>query len=72
MKHGLKDEAFVLDFQSSEIDEKADFCSGRFQYIQQLRFVAAIVLISASFMEIRHYRRMKVLGRIEHQIGRAG
>ena len=34
--------------------------------------VAAIVLVSASFMEIRHYRRMKVLGRIEHQIGRAG
>jgi uncharacterized membrane protein YfcA len=33
--------------------------------------VAAIVLISASFMEIRHHRRMKVLRRIEHQIGHA-
>jgi hypothetical protein len=32
--------------------------------------VAAIVLISASFMEIRHYRRLKVLHRIEGQIGR--
>lgn len=34
--------------------------------------VAAIVLISATSMEIRHYRRQKVLGRIEHQIGRTG
>jgi hypothetical protein len=42
------------------------------------RFIAApaagmaamIVLISASFMEVRHYRRLKVLRRIEHQIGR--
>jgi len=33
--------------------------------------VAAIVLISASFMEVRHYRRLKVLQRIEHQIGHA-
>jgi hypothetical protein len=32
--------------------------------------VAAIVLVSASFMEVRHYRRLKVLHRIEHQIGR--
>lgn len=32
--------------------------------------VAAIVLVSASFMEIRHYRRGKVLRRIEGQIGR--
>jgi hypothetical protein len=32
--------------------------------------VAAIVLISASFMEVRHYRRLKVLHRIERQIGR--
>ena len=32
--------------------------------------VAAIVLISASFMEVRHYRRLKVLRRIEGQIGR--
>jgi hypothetical protein len=32
--------------------------------------VAAIVLVSASFMEVRHYRRLKVLRRIEHQIGR--
>jgi ABC-type nickel/cobalt efflux system permease component RcnA len=32
--------------------------------------VAAIVLISATFMEVRHYRRLKVLRRIEHQIGR--
>ena len=34
--------------------------------------VAAIMLISATSMEIRHYRRQKVLGRIEHQIGRTG
>jgi len=34
--------------------------------------VAAIVLISASFMEIRYYRRSKVLGKIEQQVGRAG
>ena len=34
--------------------------------------VAAIVLVSASFMEVRHYRRTKVLSGIEHQIGRAG
>ena len=33
--------------------------------------VAAIVLISASFMEARHYRRAKVLRRMEHQIGPA-
>jgi hypothetical protein len=33
--------------------------------------VAAIVLISSSFMEIRHYRRAKVVRRIEHQIGPA-
>ena len=33
--------------------------------------VAAIVLISASFMEVRHYRRAKVLRRMEHQIGPA-
>jgi hypothetical protein len=33
--------------------------------------VAAIMLISASFMEVRHYRRAKVLRRIEHQIGPA-
>jgi hypothetical protein len=32
--------------------------------------VAAIVLVSASFMEVRHYRRLKVLRRIEHQIAR--
>jgi hypothetical protein len=31
--------------------------------------VAAIVLVSASFMEVRHYRRLKVLQRIEQQIG---
>ena len=31
--------------------------------------VAAVVMISASFMEVRHYRRLKVLRRIEHQIG---
>lgn len=30
--------------------------------------VAAIVLVSASFMEVRHYRRLKVLNRIEGQI----
>ena len=34
--------------------------------------VAAIVLVSSSFMEARHYRRSKVLRGIEHQIGRAG
>lgn len=32
--------------------------------------VAAIVLVSASFMEVRHHRRLKVLRRMEHQIGR--
>jgi hypothetical protein len=32
--------------------------------------VAAIVLVSASFMEVRHHRRLKVLRRIEHQIAR--
>jgi hypothetical protein len=32
--------------------------------------VAAIVVVSASFMEVRHYRRLKVLRSIEHQIGR--
>jgi hypothetical protein len=32
--------------------------------------VASIVLISASFMEFRYYRRSKVLRRIEH-LGRA-
>jgi hypothetical protein len=32
--------------------------------------VGAIVLVSASFMEIRHYKRVKVLHRIEGQIGR--
>jgi hypothetical protein len=32
--------------------------------------VAAIVLVSASFMEVRHYRRSKVLRGIEGQIGR--
>lgn len=32
--------------------------------------VGAIVLVSASFMEVRHYRRSKVLRRIEHQVGR--
>ena len=33
--------------------------------------VAAIVLISACFMEVRHHRRLKVLHRIESQIGRS-
>jgi hypothetical protein len=33
--------------------------------------VAAIVLVSASFMEVRHYRRSKVLRGIEGQIGRS-
>jgi hypothetical protein len=32
--------------------------------------VAAIVLVSASFMEVRHYRRVKILRRIEGQIER--
>jgi hypothetical protein len=32
--------------------------------------VAAIVLVSASFMEVRHYRRQKVLRHIEGQIER--
>jgi hypothetical protein len=34
--------------------------------------VAAVVLVSASFMEGRHYRRARTLQRIEQQIGRAG
>ena len=33
--------------------------------------VAAIVRVSASFMEVRHYRRAKVLRRIEGHIGRS-
>ena len=33
--------------------------------------VAAIVLVSASFMEARHYRRRKGLHRMENQIGRS-
>jgi hypothetical protein len=33
--------------------------------------VAAIVFVSATFMEVRHYRRVKVLRRIEGQIGRS-
>ncbi len=33
--------------------------------------VAAIVLVSASFMEVRHYRQARALNRIEDQIGRA-
>lgn len=32
--------------------------------------VGAIVLVSASFLEVRHYRRLKVLHRIEGQMGR--
>lgn len=31
--------------------------------------VAAVVLVSAAFMEVRHYRRAKTLARMEHQIG---
>lgn len=33
--------------------------------------VAAIVFISAAFMEVRHYRQAKALNQIEDQIGRA-
>jgi uncharacterized membrane protein YfcA len=33
--------------------------------------VAAIVVVSASFMEVRHYRRARTLNQIEGQIGRA-
>ena len=33
--------------------------------------VAAIVFVSSSFMEVRHYRRVKVLRRIEGQMGRS-
>ena len=33
--------------------------------------VAAAVLVSASFLEVRHYRRVKVLHRIEHQVERS-
>jgi len=33
--------------------------------------VAAIVFVSASFMEVRHYRQAKALNRIEDQIERA-
>jgi hypothetical protein len=32
--------------------------------------VAAIILVSATFMEVKHYRRQKVLRRIEGQIER--
>jgi hypothetical protein len=32
--------------------------------------VAAIVLVSSSFMEVRHFRRVKILRRIEGQIER--
>lgn len=31
--------------------------------------VAAVVLVSATFMEVRHWRRAKTLARMEHQIG---
>jgi hypothetical protein len=34
--------------------------------------VAAIVLISATVMEVRHYRQTKALGRIESQMHPAG
>ncbi len=33
--------------------------------------VAAIVFISATFMEVRHYRQARALNQIEDQIGRA-
>ena len=33
--------------------------------------VGAIVLVSATFMEVQHYRRLKVLRRIEGQIERS-
>jgi uncharacterized membrane protein YfcA len=33
--------------------------------------VAAIVAVSAIFMEVRHYRRARTLNQIEGQIGRA-
>jgi uncharacterized membrane protein YfcA len=33
--------------------------------------VAAIVAVSATFMEVRHYRRARTLNQIEGQIGRA-
>lgn len=33
--------------------------------------VAAIVLVSASFMEARHYRQARTLSRMEDQMGRA-
>lgn len=33
--------------------------------------VAAIVLISAIFLEVRHYRRAKTLNRLEQQMSRA-
>lgn len=42
----------------------------RFIAVPAAGVVAAIVLVSASFMEIRHYRRLKILRRIEGQIGR--
>jgi uncharacterized membrane protein YfcA len=33
--------------------------------------VAAIVAVSATFMEVRHYRRARTLNQIEGQVGRA-
>jgi hypothetical protein len=33
--------------------------------------VAAIVIVSATFMEIRHYRQLKTLRQLENQMGRA-
>ena len=44
MKHGLKDEALVLDFRPSEVHEKADLEASRLQLIKELRFVPAIIL----------------------------
>ncbi len=44
----------------------------RFIAVPAAAVVAAIVLISAGFMEIRRYRQLKVLRRIEHQVERAG
>ena len=43
MKHGLKNQALVLDFGSAEVYEEANFDTRRFYLVQQLRFVALVI-----------------------------
>ena len=38
------EEALVLDFRSSEVNQQPYFDARGFQHVEQLRFVAAIVL----------------------------